>query len=457
MTRTPLPLGRKAGKSQAPMESVERLVNGYLASEPTGKEPTPVYGTPGLVLWCSGLNGAVRGVLEMTGTAYVVAGTHLYSINSSGTATDRGSIPNTDLVSMAGDGTNVVIVTNGDIYVWNGATLAIVTDPDAPDAASVIWTDGYFLFGIRNSQEFAISALADPTAYDALDFAAAEWKPDTLVAPVLIHRTVYMMGKTTIEAQQNTGGADFPFSRYEGVYVGVGLVGRDAQVVSNDQLFWMAQDGTFRRLDGLTATVISDAYVSRIVKGWADQTLTVASSHVIDDHLFIVFRNPDGCVAFDQSTSLWHERLSYGLTTWRVRHLFDCYGLTLAGSATEGKIYKLDVDAYDENGAALEFEMVTPYAYAGNKRLTFNGLEVVAQMGVGSLTLNPRISIEKTTNGRTWGIQRFRRMGKIGRDAETIQFGPQGQGRAMAFRVRITDPVQRAIFGIYADVDAEAA
>lgn len=456
MPRIALPMGKQSAKSQAPAESAERLLNGYVESVPTGKEPTPVFGTPGLAEWCAGLSGGCRGAIEMKGGVYAVMGLQLYSFAADGTSTSLGVIPNSDLVGMAGDGTNVVIVTLGAIYVWNGSSLNLVTDPDAPAASSVAWSDGYFIFGILGGEEFAIDALADPTNYDALDFAAAEWRPDDLVTPALLRNTVYMLGKSSIEAQQNVGGADFPFARYDGIFINVGIVGRDAFDASRDTLFWQAPDYTARRLDGLTATVISTRYVSKLMRGWSDQSATVASSHVVADHLFIVFRNPDGCVVYDQSTGLWHERLSYQLGTWRIGQIVECFGLSLAFSAVEGKVYRLDEDSFDEGGETLEFEMVTPYAYQGNQRLTVGEVEAVCQTGVGTLTLDPQLTCEKTRDGETWGPRKARSLGKAGERNKRLLFGPQGQARFMAFRFRITDAVRRAILGVYVDADLEA-
>jgi hypothetical protein len=455
----PLVLGKKSDAAQAPAESVERLLNAYLESAPTGKEPTPIYGTPGLTAWASGLDGATRGMLEMGETTYTVNGNRLYSFTSAGAPTSLGVIPNSDTVSMAGDGTNVVATTLGAIYVWNsGSGLVLVTDPDAPLAGSVAWSDGYFIFQELNSdltptQTYFLSALSDPINYDALDFASAEANPDTLTAVFVHHRILYLPGKRTIEAAQNTGGSDFPFTRYESVNIDVGLAGRDAICHTNDAIFLQAHDHTIRRIDGLSATKISTARITRLIRSWSDQTATVASAHVDADHLFVVFRNPDGCVVWDQNTERWHERASYGSDTWQVRHMVECYGLRLFGSATEGKIFSLDNDAYDEAGAILPFEIVTPFAYYQNQLLTIGELEVVAQAGVGSLTLDPQLTCERTKDGVTWSARKQRGLGKTGERQKRLRFGPQGQARAMAFRLRITDPVQRAVLGAYVEAD----
>jgi hypothetical protein len=458
--RLPLPLGKQSDKARSPFESIERLLNAYLHEAPTGKEPTPIYGTPGCRRWMSGLDGPIRGGIEMAGTPYVVAGAKLYSLAADGTPTDLGTIPGDDLVDVAGDGVNVVVVTDGKIYVWNGTTVGQVTDPDAPDASSVCYIDGFFVFGERDTEQWFISALRDPTSYDALDFASAEWKPDKLVRPFKHRDTLYLAGVTTLEAQQNTGAADFPFQAYQDLKVDVGLRGRDAITSTNDTVFWLAHDLTIRRLDGLSANVISTPAIGRIIAGWSDPGQTVASSHVWDHHLFVVFRNPEGCIVFDQSTQRWHERASYGSDTFRGRHYLEAYGLQLFGSAAEGILYALgtpEEPLYDEDGAVLPFEIVTPYAYAQNRRLTVNEAELVCETGVGTATLDPAVTCERSKDGATWSAPKIRHLGKQGQRGRRVLFGMQGQGRAMAFRYRISDPIKRAVLGAYVEVDVEAA
>lgn len=453
--RLPLTLGKKSDKSRAPMQSVERLLNAYLEIAPDGKEPTPIYGAAGLTLWASGLPGAIRGVSKLSGVPYVVAGTKLCSLDEMGNPTLRGDIPGTDLVSMASDGVHVVIVAGGEIYVWDGALVNAVTDPDAPSASGVDYVDGFFIFSETDTDQWFICELSMPTSYDALDFDTADWKPDKLRTPIVLKRTVLLAGEESIEAQQNVGGADFPFARVEDVFIDVGLAGRDAWAKSNDTLYYVGHEFTVRRLDGVTPTLISRGRQSRLIKAWSDQSATVGSAHVIDDHLFIVFRNPDGCIVYDQTTERWHDRASYGSDTWRARHYVEAYKKQLYCSATEGKIYELDPEAYDEDGAVLEFEVITPYAYGQNKRLTITELEVVAQTGVGTHTLNPIMTCQRSTDGVTWSNRKERRLGREGRSDTLVRFGPQGQFRAAAFKFRITDPVQRAFLGCYAEVDVE--
>ncbi len=449
--------GRKTAPAKVPAESVERLINGYLEAKPDGKQPTPVYGSPGLFQWCIELAGEPRGAAMMADELYAVAGEKLYKVANDGAKTELGDIPGSDDVVIATDGANLVVVAEDEIYVWDGSTLNIVTDPDAPAASSVAYTDGFFVFTETGTQQFFISGLQAPLDYDALDFASAEWKPDILNRAFVLRRTLYLFGTSSLEAQQNVGGADFPFAPYQDLLIDAGLVGRLAVTASNDTMFWMAPDRTVRRLDGITATRISDHDIERIVLSWMEPELTVASSMVHEGHLWIVFRNPEGCIIWDQSTEVWHERASHNSPTWKAKHFAEAYGLKLCTSATEGKIFRLEGDVYDEDGETLAFEMVTPYAYDAGKRFSVQEVEVITQPGSGTLTLDPAITIQRTTDGEVYSGAKARRYGKTGERQKRVLFGPQGSGRQMAFKLRITDPVRRAILGVFAEIDSEAA
>lgn len=453
--RLPLPLGKKAGRAKVPMEGVERLVNGYLESVPEGKEPTPVYGTPGLVAWSTGLPGPPRGMLEMTDRLFVVAGTNLYEIAANGAASVKGVIPGADRVAMAGDGVHVVIVSAGSIYVYDGTQTQVVTDPDAPEASGVAWVDGYFVFTERDTDVFFTCELDDPLNFDALDFASAEWKPDILITPIILRRTLFLAGKQTIEAQQNTGGVDFPFQRYQDVMVDVGFAGREAGVVTNDTMYFLASDRTVRRLDGITAVRISNHDIERQIKTWPNPDQTIATAHVWEGHLFVTFRNPAGTIVFDQSTELWPERKSFGSETWRATFYARCFGHDLFADSRAGTIFRLDANTHTEANEPLIFEMTTPYAYAQGLDFSVDEVEVIAQTAVGSLTLNPKITLETTKDGEVFEHRIERRMGKTGERKKRIGFGPQGSADAMAFRLTIADPVRRAILGVYVDIDVE--
>jgi hypothetical protein len=73
----------------------------------------------------------------------------LWQVDNAGVTTNRGTLnTTTGKVSMAENGTQIVIVDGTNGYVYNMSTLAFaqIVDADFPNgAATVCWIDGYFL------------------------------------------------------------------------------------------------------------------------------------------------------------------------------------------------------------------------------------------------------------------------------------------------------------------------
>jgi hypothetical protein len=166
----------QTGRGRTRTVTAERLVNMYAEQSSGGKSLVVLHGTPGLVLEATYGAGPVRGLHVMRGTRYIVSGGALY--NQAGT--NLGVINGTGPVSMATDGTHLVIVTSattGYVYTTAGG-LQTITDPAFPGATSVDYIDTYFLFTEPNSNRFFISEQGDPLSLDALDFASAESAPN---------------------------------------------------------------------------------------------------------------------------------------------------------------------------------------------------------------------------------------------------------------------------------------
>ena len=171
-----------------------------------------------------------RGAHAMNGIPYFVNGTNLYKLTeSSGTysATNLGTIAGTNRVSMADNGTQLlVLVPSGNGYIYNHSTdaFAQITDSDFTangNPQQVVFIDGYFCL-TTDTKKFIVSSLNDGLNYNALDFGTAESDPDDIVSPVVFKNQLYIAGSQTIEAFQNIGGADFPFQR-TGLFLSKGI------------------------------------------------------------------------------------------------------------------------------------------------------------------------------------------------------------------------------------------
>lgn len=446
MGRTPLNLGQQSGEAASPPVSCERLINAYLEQTPQGRTPTPIYGTAGLSRFAE--TGPLRAMLEVKDRLFVVSD-KLSEVTPMGAVIDLGVVPE-GVVDIAGDGTNIVMTVDGDIWRWNATDGVVrVADEAIPEATSVEWINGFYVFTEPNAEQFFISPQGNPGgAWDALDFDSSDMVPDDLVRVRRVGRTLLLMGRQSVEFWYYSGDDVFPINRYADDPIDVGLAGVRAETATNETLFWLASDYTVRRLDGRIATRVSTFSIEDKIAKWTDKSKTVVSSHVYQGHLFVVVWNPDGCVVFDQATNLWHERQSYGMKTWRVCFYAYAHGKHLFGGA--GGLY--EHTGYTEDGEPLPLEMVTPWLDNGGERFCVSGVDLRLEAGTGTLTLDPKVSLQRTTDGEVFNAPLYRSFGKQGERFRRVRFSNQGQSRGCAFKVRITDPVKRVIYSAYAEV-----
>ena len=79
--------------------------------------------------------------------------------------------------------------------------------------------DGYGVLPASKNQWY-ITSVDDFTTVSLLDFAQAEGDPDEIIATDERDGEVILFGVDSVEWWQDTGGADFPFSRSQVVHLG---------------------------------------------------------------------------------------------------------------------------------------------------------------------------------------------------------------------------------------------
>ena len=113
---------------------------------PTGAGISRSYLRPGDGLVQLGTSpGVDRGGIEWRGQCYRVMGSRLVRIEASGTLTDIGDVGAGSLASFDYSFDYLGIASAGNLFLYNGATIQQVTDPDLGAVLDVIWIDGYFM------------------------------------------------------------------------------------------------------------------------------------------------------------------------------------------------------------------------------------------------------------------------------------------------------------------------
>jgi hypothetical protein len=129
------------------------------------------------------------------------------------------------------------------------------------------------------------------------------------------------------------------------------------------------------------------------------------------------------------------------------------FGKQLVGDRNGGNIYEMSDDIYDDNGSPMASERTFTHLSDENKRIRFNSLVVSFETGVGLQTgqgTNPQVFLSVSKDGaKTWSNPYPATIGAAGEYGTRVIFRRLGIAENMTFRLRITDPVKRAIIGGY--------
>lgn len=407
---------------------------------------------PGFTAFCDlGTGLPIRGAHNAEGLFLVVSGDSLFSVSPKGVATNLGTIPGVGHVSMAHNqitGGNQIAIANGlggYVYDTTKSALTQITDDGFAGAICFDYIDSY-MAGVEPGKRFWFTSdLADATSYNTLDRYEAEGSPDKIVSLIVTHREVWVMGERTIEPFQNTGAAEGTFQRADGMVMERGLASTFAMTLLDNSVFWLGNDGCVYRANGYQPVRISTFPIEQAI---ARCNLSQAFAFTFEDqgHKVFYLTFPDGQTwGYDVASSEWHRRQSYGYQRWRLNTLTSWNGGWYGGDFTNGKIYKLDWNVQDEDGAIMEKRRISGVAHDNQNRVIFNGMELVIGTGQPSSSgtyVDLRYSKD---GGNNWSDWRKIPMGQTGNFMKTLQTLRLGIGRQWVFDVRVTDPVKADI------------
>lgn len=415
------------------------------------------HGTPGLVLFADTGTQPIRGMVVTETTLYAVNGTTLYSIDNTPTITSIGTLnTSTGRVDMAWTGTHVVMVDGTNGYTYNPTTLtfAQITSGDFPNGATTVtWHDGYTI--VENGTEFAISALDDPTTWSAIDRAAAESSADDLVRVFADRGYISLFGRLTTELWGNTGSADFPYQRIGGGVIERGLAAKWSVTKFRDGIAGLFQNSEGDVEVGLIAggsyQKISSPEIDYTINNYSNPNNATGLAYRHSGHSFyqINFGTDDKSWIFDADSTLWSQ-----VSTDDHRHIGEqavsFINRTLLASAETGKLYRLAVDVYSDDGAVLKREITSRHLYEEDY-FSISSLWVDTEGGTG-LTLgqgvNPVVMLRISKDGgKTFPTEIFGNPGEIGEYQQRLHYRRLGRSRNWVFKLRCTDPIKFVVFG----------
>jgi hypothetical protein len=451
MASLPLPLHSYQLRSRP--ASPSRLVNCFPEKLPPGaKAPYALTRTPGIATWTTVGNGPISAMLEALGYLWVVSGSKLYRVDSNKVVTEIGTVGLSSRIDMANNITTIVVVNEPDAYYYDTTTSTFgqITDPDftSRGASDVEFLDNYLLFTEPDSGRFFGSDVGSATSFDSLNFATAEGSPDKLRGLKVDHRQVLLLGEKTIEIWELVGGGGFPFARAANGFVEQGCFNASMAAKQDNSVFWLAQDYTVRRLDGITPVRISQTGIEQALG-----SVTIGSgqgfSYSQEGHLFYVMQFPEGTFVYDATTKEWHERETYGYPYWLAWSNAQFAGLELVGDVSSNRVGYLSPTTYADWGTTQRMEWTYQPVYAAGNRAFHDRLEVIMETGVGLTSgqgSDPEMMMDVSDDGgRTWQALPNMKIGKIGEHQKRVIWTQLGSSYDRVYRGAISDPVKATL------------
>lgn len=452
------------------------LVNCY--AEPVrgeGRTGLTILPMPGKTAF-STIGGVFRGQLDFAGYHVSVVDDRLYTIDSSGTATDRGEVEGTERCDLDYNGAQLFI--QGPIksytYVPSTAVLTEVTDSDFRGASSVCSLDGFTITTVPNSDQFQWFDVRDATSVDGLSVATAESNGDINIAARVANKDLHLFGEKTVEFFYDSGNPDRQFESKSVPPLEIGCSARDSVVLMDTGFNWVGRDGksggigVYRMVGGYQAKKISTPAVDRYLEEYS--TSLVSSIHALGfqfhAHQFYVLHLP-GVVSlyYDQATDAWGYMKSgpYAITDDPLGG-WDAIGMAVNGGkrivgASDGNLYELDADAYDEAGTTMVREIVLSQASfpQSDRGAVVHKIGLDMETGVGLATgqgSSPLMLAALSKNGgKTWRQLGNRSIGAVGKYNTNVFWNRLGAAQDLMLRVRVTDPVFFSAFNAFADVE----
>lgn len=430
----------------------------YRVSYPVNLTPVPLqegisngYLRPadGIVQLGSTPSGIGRGAINWNGVQYRVMGTDLVSIDSAGVITVLATVPGTDQVTFDYSFDYLSIAANSGLYLWDGATLQQVTDPDLGVVLDQIWVDGYFM--TTDGANLVVTELNDPFTVLPTKYGSSEADPDPVKALLKLRNEPHALNRYTVEVFSNVGGVGFPFQRIDGAQVECGVVGTFACAIYLDAIalvgsgfneaisVWLVGGGQRRRI----ATREIDLILAQYSEAVLAQTIVEVQLEKGHQNLFIHL--PDRTLVYDAAASaivsepVWSVRSTslQGMAQYRARNMIYCYDRWWVDDPQQARIGYLSDSVASHWGGEVAWEFGTIILYNDSRGAIIHELELVALTGRAAFGDDPTIWTQYTGDGETWSTPKPIKAGTQGQRNKRLVWlsqGPLREWRAQRFR-----------------------
>lgn len=476
-----------AYETASPTQDCQTLINWYPEVDPTKKDDNPLtpdgrgvialYPTPGITTLLTFAAAAeVRGFNVIPGgaTLLAVSGNKLYSVDTSYTATEIGTLQTSSgPVSITNNGVAAYLTdgSNRYYYDWTAGTFAVIADGPFIGGGVCGEIDNFIFYNRPGTNQFGCTSVGDVLS-NALNLGSKIGSSDNIVALYADHRQILVLGETESERWVNAGTFPFPFAVIQGTSMQHGCQAPFSIARLGEGVAFLALDDRGQAtvvMWGATLTApirISTFAIENSIQGYAVTSDAIAYSYSQGGHEFYVLTFPTADVTwcYDVSTTLWHRRAWRDSNNVYHRHRTNCSAVfnneIVAGDWQNGKLYKLDLTNFTDDGDPLPCVRRGPHLTNDLKMMFHSDLQIQFQPGVGLQTgqgSDPECILRWSNDGGiTFGNDHILKIGQVGKYKNRAMRRRLGYARDRVYELEVTDPVYRVVVSANLNVSVGA-
>lgn len=361
----------------------------------------------------------------------------------------------------------LAIAAGGTIVQLSGEKTELLS-PAAPQSSAIVYIDGRFVAGVKDSQIFQHTPPREFTTWDPLDLFQASGRADDITCMVVNEfREMIVGGPESVEQFEPYPGGDTAFARRW--QMGEGIFAPATLVAADNGAWGVNRYREFTRFSGQSSKPQSRA-IGLVLEAireehWNDAWATLLNAF---GQKFIILQIPEApngygttglTFLFDYANKRWS--LLYGFTQsanrperWPGWSYCSIWGRHFFGTR-DGRILELDRTAYTHAGTVQRMLFRSGIWRSEWENASIEGVRIILQRGEGGNDGEGQIMLRSRRDNRDWTLWQTKGLGRAGETDLVVYFGAQGIGNTFQFEYQVTDDVEVNVMGL--EVKPEAA